>query len=86
VRREEQHHNAELKNTRYVWLKNPNNLLLAEKEKLGTLKDMNLMTSKAYNFKLSLKDFWTYNENMLNPLNLISKIDQKIYLVNLSIY
>lgn len=34
VRREEQHHNAELKNTRYVRLKNPNNLSLAEKKKL----------------------------------------------------
>ena len=65
VRREEQHHNAELKNTRYMWLKNPNDLSLAEKEKLGSLKDMNLMTSKAYNFKLSLKDFWTYNDKLL---------------------
>jgi len=65
VRREEQHQNAELKNTRYVWLKNPNNLSLAEKEKLGSLKDMNLMTSKAYNFKLSLKDLWTYNDKHL---------------------
>jgi transposase len=38
---------------------------LAEKEKLGSLKDMNLMTSKAYNFKLSLKDFWSYNDKLL---------------------
>ena len=29
VRREEQHYNAELKNTRYMWLKNPNDLSLA---------------------------------------------------------
>jgi transposase len=65
VRREEQHQNAELKNTRYMWLKNPNDLSLAEKEKLGSLKDMNLMTSKAYNFKLSLKDFWTFNDKLL---------------------
>jgi transposase len=65
VRREEQHHNAELKNTRYMWLKNPNDLSLAEKEKLGSLKDMNLITSKAYNFKLSLKDFWTFNDKNL---------------------
>jgi len=65
VRREEQHHNAELKNTRYMWLKNPNDLSLAEKEKLGSLKDMNLMTSKAYNFKLSLKDLWTFNDKIL---------------------
>jgi len=65
VRREEQCHNAELKNTRYVWLKNPSNLSLAEKEKLGSLKNMNLLTSKAYNFKLSLKDFWTFNDKVL---------------------
>jgi len=65
VRREEQHHNTELKNTRYVWLKNPSSLSLAEKEKLGSLKDMNLLTSKAYNFKLSLKDFWTFNDKAL---------------------
>ena len=68
VRREEQHHNAELKNTRYVWLKNPNNLSLGEKERLGSLKDMNLVTSKAYNFKLSLKDFWTFNDKNLGLL------------------
>lgn len=65
VRREEQHHNAELKNTRYVWLKDPNNLSLAEKEKIGYLKDMNLMTFKTYNFKLSINEFWTYNDKLL---------------------
>lgn len=65
VRREEQRHNAELKNTRYIWLKNPSRLSLAEKEKLGSLKNMNLLTSKAYNFKLSLKDFWTFNDKAL---------------------
>ena len=32
VRREEQHQNAELKNTRYMWLKNPSDLSLAEKK------------------------------------------------------
>ena len=26
---------------------------------------MNLLTSKAYNFKLSLKDFWTFNDKIL---------------------
>jgi len=65
VRRVEQQHNAELKNTRYMWLRNPDNLSLAEKERLGSLKDMNLMTSKAYNFKLGLKEFWTYNDKLL---------------------
>jgi transposase len=65
VRREEQHRNAELKNSRYMWLKNPCDLSSIEKEKLGSLKDMNLMTAKAYNFKLSLKDFWTFNDALL---------------------
>lgn len=65
VRREEQHRNAELKNSRYIWLKNPCDLSLVEKEKLGSLKDMNLMTANAYNFKLSLKDFWTFNDALL---------------------
>jgi transposase len=65
VRREEQRNNVELKNTRYVWLKNPSSLSLAEKEKLGSLKDMNLQTTKAYNFKLSLKDFWTFSDKVL---------------------
>ena len=65
VRREEQHRNAELKNSRYMWLKNPCDLSSIEKKTLGSLKDMNLMTAKAYNFKLSLKDFWTFNDALL---------------------
>ena len=44
--------------------KNPNNLSFAEKEKLGLFKGMNLKTY-AYNFKLSLKDFWTFNDTLL---------------------
>lgn len=65
VRREEQRQNAELKKTRYIWLKNPKDLSIAEKEKLGSLKDMNLRTSKAYNFKLGLQEFWTFNDILL---------------------
>jgi hypothetical protein len=36
----------------------PNDLSSAEKERLGSLKDMNLVASKAYNFKLCPKNFW----------------------------
>jgi transposase len=36
-----------------------------EKEKLGSLRDMNLKTANAYNFKLGLKDFWTFNDPLL---------------------
>jgi len=65
VRREGQHRNAELKNSRYMWLKNLYDLSSIEKKTLDSLKDMNLMTAKAYNFKLSLKDFWTFNDALL---------------------
>jgi transposase len=62
VRREEQAHNASLKKTRYIWLKNPENLSQKQKEKLGSLKDMQLKTAKAYQIKLSLRDFWNIND------------------------
>jgi len=58
VRRQEQAHNASLKRTRYIWLKNPENLTEKQMKELGSLKDMRLKTSKAYEIKLSLRDFW----------------------------
>ncbi|MCK4258432.1 MAG: ISL3 family transposase [Halanaerobiales bacterium] len=58
VRRMEQTENNLLKRTRYVWLKNPENLTKKQKDSLGSLSKMNLKTVKAYNLKLSLKEFW----------------------------
>jgi len=49
--------NQSLKKTRYIWLKNPDNLTEMQKETLGSLKDMNLKTVRAYNLKLSLQEF-----------------------------
>jgi transposase len=60
VRREEQSHNALLKKTRYVWLKNPENLTIKQEEALRPLKDLRLKTLRAYNIKLALRDFWNY--------------------------
>ena len=40
VRREEQSQNALLKKTRFVWLKNPENLTIKQKETLRPLKDL----------------------------------------------
>jgi len=65
VRREEQSHNALLKKTRYVWLKNPENLTISQNERFRSLKDLRLKTLKAYNIKLALRDFWNYK----NPLS-----------------
>jgi len=65
VRREEQVHNGNLKKTRYIWLKNPENLNEKQKKELGSLKDMRLKTSKAYEIKLSLRDFWDFRDTLL---------------------
>ena len=51
-----------LKNTRYLWLKNPCNLTEKQKNTLGSLKDMNLKTVRAYNLKLSLQIFRSIKE------------------------
>ena len=57
VGREEQSHNALLKKTRNVWLKNPENLTIRQNEILEPLKDLRLRTMKAYNIKLALRRF-----------------------------
>ena len=58
VRREEQSDNILLKKTRYLWLKNPENLTIKQNETFGPLKDLRLKTVRAYNIKLALRDFW----------------------------
>ena len=65
VRREEQAHNANLKRTRYIWLKNPENLTSRQVKELGSLKDMHLKTSRAHDLKLSLRDFWNIRDTIL---------------------
>jgi len=59
VRREEQAVNHALNKTRFIWLKNPNNLTILQQKQLGSLKDMNLKTVRAYNIKISLAGFWS---------------------------
>ncbi len=58
VRRQEQVENEFLKKSRYIWLKNPENLTENQKIRLSSLSAMNLKTIRAYNIKLSLKEFW----------------------------
>jgi transposase len=35
------------------------------KDILGSLKDMNLRTGRAYNLKLSLQEFWSIEDRLL---------------------
>ena len=65
VRREEQAHNTNLKRTRYIWLKNPENLTSKQVKELRSLKDMHLKTSRAYDLKLSLRDFWNIRDPII---------------------
>ena len=61
VRRAEQKDRPELKRSRYVWLKNPENLTTKQRALLDELtpKRLGLKTSRAYQMRLSLQEFWT---------------------------
>jgi len=58
VRRMEQKNNPLLKSSRYVWLKNPENLTENQKKQLETLRFENLKTAKVYQMKLTFQDIY----------------------------
>ncbi|NQE53982.1 hypothetical protein C5S29_10360 [ANME-1 cluster archaeon GoMg3.2] len=58
VRRNEYKTNKTLAKTRFIWLKNPENLSDKEKKKLHSMKDLDIKTAKAYQFKLALQRLW----------------------------
>jgi transposase len=58
VRKQEQSTVKELKNSKYLWLKNEENLSEKQIEKFHNLKNQNLKTVRAYKIKLSLQEFW----------------------------
>jgi transposase len=63
VRREEQRTNAALKETRFIWLKNPKNLSERQRVQLGELKGLDLKTARAYHIKLALARFWEITDS-----------------------
>ena len=58
VRRMEQQVNPLLKSSRYVWLKNPENLTEKQKKQPETLRYENLKTAKVYQMKLTFQDIY----------------------------
>jgi len=60
VRRQEQKGHPELKNTRYIFLKNPENLTNKQADRLEDLKlkDLNLKTMRAYQLRLNFQELW----------------------------
>ena len=59
VRRIDQVKNVLLKKTRYIWLKNPENLTEKQTQLLASLRTMELKTARAYQMKLNLQHFWS---------------------------
>jgi transposase len=51
-----------LKDTRYIWLKNPWNLTPKQKQRLGYLEKMNLKINRAYLLKEAFREFWNYRK------------------------
>ncbi len=62
TRRSEQTQEKDLKSSRYVWLKNPNNLSKKEQTKLDSLSGKKLKTGRAYRMKLLFQELFTYDE------------------------
>lgn len=63
VRREEAKTNQALRKTRYIWLKNPDNLTAKQRETLLAISKMHTKTGKAYQLRLSLSDFFEMSES-----------------------
>ena len=64
IRRKEQAENPLLKNTRYIWLKNPGNLTSKQQGRLEeTLRFKNLRTAKVYQMKLTFQDIYRTIQN-----------------------
>lgn len=73
TRRDEQIENPLLKNSRYVWLKNKNNLNRKQSETLETLSKINLKTARAYRIKIVLQDIYRSGMDKIDAMNALQK-------------
>ena len=58
VRRDEVKSRPELKRSRYLWLRNENNLSAEQVAQLGSLSQTNLKTARAYHLRLTFQDIY----------------------------
>ena len=58
IRIEEARENESLKKTKFLWLKNPENLTEKQKLKFVHVKDLDIKTAKGYQFKLAIQRVW----------------------------
>lgn len=71
VRRLEQKDQPVLKNSRYLWLYNPNNLNENQSGKLSGLSSMHLKTARAYRIKLALQDLYSNAPDKMTAMLLL---------------
>ncbi len=64
ARRTEQVKAPELKKTRYIWLKNEQDLTKEQQDTLATLSASHLRTAKAYQLKIPFQGLWGYPVRM----------------------
>ncbi len=64
IRRKEARENKILKHTRYDWLKNFSDLSERERDRLMSVKSLDLQTSHAYHFKIALQRLWDLNRSI----------------------
>ena len=64
IRRKEAKSNEILKHTRYDWLKNFDDLAERERDRLMSVKSLDLQTSHAYHFKIALQRLWQVNASI----------------------
>lgn len=64
VRRQEQANNPILKKSRFAFLHNPETATDKQKEKLESLKYLNLKTSRAYQIRLTLRDIFEMQDSV----------------------
>lgn len=73
TRRDEQKENPLLFKTRYIWLKNKNNLNKKEYKKLETLSKINIRTARAYRIKIVLQDIYNSGMDKIEAMKALQK-------------
>lgn len=61
VRRREAKVKSALKDTRYIWLKNPENLTKKQQVTLNSIKEQDLETVRAYSIRLAIQRLWEFD-------------------------
>jgi len=74
VRKEEAKTNPLLKKTKYIWLKNEENLTQAQAEKKQALSKKRLKTGRAYQMRLTLQDIYEHCQSKEEAEPLLKKL------------